>query len=156
MFFTKIDKIPLTQAGKVDRKALSAGEQARLGTGIDYVAPGNHMEKLIAASWKETLRLDDVGVNDNFFELGGTSFDIININNHLQIELKKHIPVATMFNYPTIRSLAEHLSGTGESGITAEQEQKMNEKVDRGKSRLRERTRRRRKWGAAHEPGRIQ
>ena len=49
--FSRIDTIPLTPAGKVDRKALIASGRA-ISTGTEYVAPGSEVERKIAEIWK--------------------------------------------------------------------------------------------------------
>jgi amino acid adenylation domain-containing protein/non-ribosomal peptide synthase protein (TIGR01720 family) len=108
-YFLKIDKIPLTGNGKIDREALPApgGNRPQLGTA--YKAPDTHLEKLVSNTWKEILNLDRVGVEDNFFDLGGNSLKIITVVNRLKEALKRDIPVVTLFRYPTVRLLAEYL-----------------------------------------------
>lgn len=108
--FVQLEKIPLTPSGKVDRTVLAESGNL-LGTGLPYVSPGNELEKSIAAVWKELLQLEKVGVNDNFFDIGGNSLSMIRLNGRLKKLLKKDIPMVTLFNYPTITSLARHLSG---------------------------------------------
>jgi acyl carrier protein len=39
----------------------------------EYVAPRNDIERRMAEMWRQTLRIDRVGVHDSFFELGGDS-----------------------------------------------------------------------------------
>lgn len=39
----------------------------------EYIAPGNDIERRLAEMWRQTLRIDRVGVRDSFFELGGDS-----------------------------------------------------------------------------------
>jgi acyl transferase domain-containing protein/acyl carrier protein len=108
--FVQLEKIPMTPGGKVDRKALLVSGKS-LGTGVQYVSPGNEIEKNIAAVWKELLGLDKVGVHDNFFDIGGNSLSMIRLSSRLKKLFKKDIPMVTLFNYPTIASLGKHLSG---------------------------------------------
>jgi tyrocidine synthetase-3 len=107
-FFSQLDRVPLTPNGKVDLKALDAYDP-HLDTGIEYEAPGNDTEELITAIWKEVLHLDKIGVHDNFFDVGGHSLNIIRISGKLKKNFGREIPVVSMFRYPTIRSLANHL-----------------------------------------------
>jgi amino acid adenylation domain-containing protein len=140
--FVVLESIPLTPGGKVDRQALLKHKETRAGSRATYVAPGSPVEQQIVAVWQEVLQLENIGVHDNFFDLGGNSFDIMKINSRLQTLLEKEIPVVKMFKYPTIRTLASYLD-QGEIRPDAVQEtQKMVEKKDRGKNRLKERTRR--------------
>jgi amino acid adenylation domain-containing protein len=141
--FIRVDRIPLTPAGKVDRDFLLRYGAARLQLGTTYVAPATHLEKIIAQAWKDALKLEDVGTQDNFFDLGGTSFDIIRLSGRLALELKRELPAVKMFAYPTVRSLADYLSqGQGQAEQeTAVLEEKMVEKAEKGRNRLKQRSR---------------
>ena len=108
--FIKLDKIPLTQSGKTDRKSLINVKGTLLKLGSEYIIPQTNLEKIIAKIWREELGREKVGINDNFFDLGGNSLNIVMVNNKLNNLLKKEIPVVRMFEYPTIKSLAEYIS----------------------------------------------
>ncbi|MCP4149674.1 MAG: non-ribosomal peptide synthetase, partial [bacterium] len=71
-YFFYLEKIPMTLNGKINKKALPlpGGE---IITGVEYVAPGNDVEKKLALIWRELLGVKKVGILDNFFELGGHS-----------------------------------------------------------------------------------
>ncbi|MFE6744827.1 amino acid adenylation domain-containing protein [Kitasatospora purpeofusca] len=99
----KVDRIPLTANGKVDRRALPAIEQA---TG-DQDAPGTPTEERIAEVWAELLGLPSVGVHDSFFELGGHSILAIRMTSRLQDEFDVDLSIATVFGHPTVSRLAE-------------------------------------------------
>ena len=107
--FIQIEKIPLNQNGKVDRKALQANKGVRLVSGMTYVAPAAGIQSTIADTWKEVLGLDIVGINDNFFELGGNSMKVIQLNARINEVLNRNIPVAIMFRYLTIRTFTDYL-----------------------------------------------
>ncbi|NIM15674.1 MAG: amino acid adenylation domain-containing protein [Candidatus Aminicenantes bacterium] len=107
--FIKIEKIPLTPNGKVDRKALLSYD-TKLGTGKEYIPPKNKTEKIIAGIWKEVLNFDKVSIYDNIFDLGGDSIKIIKINSKIRQILKKDIPILSMFRFPTIKSLSGFLN----------------------------------------------
>ncbi|WP_420007375.1 amino acid adenylation domain-containing protein [Xanthomonas sacchari] len=66
----KVDAIPLTRNGKVDRLALPAPGRQPMQL---YVAPRTPVEARLAQIWQEVLRLERIGVLDNFFEIGGDS-----------------------------------------------------------------------------------
>ncbi|MDQ1352318.1 MAG: hypothetical protein QG657_2624, partial [Acidobacteriota bacterium] len=107
-YFMKLQSIPLTANGKVDRKALQS-YKTTLGTGVEYIAPGSDLEQQIADSWKEVLKLEKVSIHDNFFDRGGNSLNIIQLTNRLNKLLGKNLPVVALFQYPTISMLARHL-----------------------------------------------
>ncbi len=140
--FVALDRIPLTSSGKVDRRLLENYKKSRFSSQSAYAAPRTTMEKIIAETWQDVLKLEKIGVHDNFFDLGGNSFDIININNKLKEKLNREFPVVKAFTYPTIRSLAEYLDNEASDRITETTEIVMTEKMDKGKNRLKERSRR--------------
>jgi acyl carrier protein len=57
------------------------------------------------------LNLEKVGIRDNFFELGGDSLKLIAVHSRLQKQLDKKLPITSLFQYPTIATLVEHLNG---------------------------------------------
>jgi amino acid adenylation domain-containing protein len=140
--FVKIERVPLTPGGKVDRRALLDYGGVQFKLAATYVAPGTHIEKIMVETWKNVLGLDNVGIHDNFFDLGGTSFDMIKINSILEKELEKNLPVIKMFKYPTIRSLADYLNQGENKQARVLKEEKISKKINKGKNRLKERTRR--------------
>ncbi|EGH34034.1 amino acid adenylation, partial [Pseudomonas syringae pv. japonica str. M301072] len=70
--FTRLDALPLTSHGKLDRRALPDPELEAL-TSQAYAAPVGATETLMADLWAHVLGLEKVGRHDNFFELGGHS-----------------------------------------------------------------------------------
>ncbi|MDZ8023961.1 MAG: amino acid adenylation domain-containing protein [Nostoc sp. DedQUE11] len=110
--FVELKALPLTTNGKVDRRALPIPDGDRPELEEVYVAPRSEMEQAIAKVWQEVLQLENVGINDNFFDLGGHSLLIVQVNNQLRTIFKQDIPVVTMFQNPTIHSLARYLSQT--------------------------------------------
>jgi amino acid adenylation domain-containing protein len=109
-YFIQIDEIPLTPNGKVDWDALPEADGS-IDIGVEYAAPGNDMEELIANIWKKVLSRNKVGIDDNFFDSGGTSIDIIRLTAELNEALKANISITETFRYTTIRSFSEYLTG---------------------------------------------
>ncbi|UCH96422.1 MAG: amino acid adenylation domain-containing protein, partial [Candidatus Aminicenantes bacterium] len=109
--FVQLEQMPLTQSGKIDRKALAELDKEPLKLNETFTAPKTGIEKITADTWKEVLNLEEVGINDNFFDLGGNSFDIIKVNNKLNQRLERSIPIVKLFEYPTIGKLSRYLSG---------------------------------------------
>jgi acyl-coenzyme A synthetase/AMP-(fatty) acid ligase/acyl carrier protein len=140
--FIFLPSFPLTPAGKIDRRALRGLRVSRTVVRGEYVAPQTELEKRIAGIWEKVLELERVGIQDNFFDLGGNSFDIIKVNDRIKEELGRDFPVVKLFKYPTIASLATYLDEGEKDAISAEKEVEMTAKIDKGKDRLRERTRR--------------
>jgi acyl carrier protein len=135
--FVQLEEIPLTPSGKLDRKALPALGKA-LSTGSKYIPPRNHIEKTIADIWKELLSLDKLGIHDHFFDIGGNSLLMIRLSSRLQEIFKRDLPVVTLFDYPTIDSLAGLLirDKTGEPSINIDTGTRRADTVrEKGKSR---------------------
>ena len=70
--YVRMEAMPLTPNGKLDRKALPAPEDDAYAS-QHYEAPQGEIETVLASLWAELLKLDRVGRHDNFFELGGHS-----------------------------------------------------------------------------------
>ncbi|MEV6423615.1 acyl carrier protein [Streptomyces sp. NPDC051662] len=68
------------------------------------------MENGIRDIWRRVLGIEDVGVHDNFFDVGGTSFSLATVHTHLIGRLGTDVPLVTLYEHPTIASLAERLS----------------------------------------------
>lgn len=109
--FVWLKDFPRTSSGKIDKQALPAPDQLHSGNQSNYTAPQTETEKEIVKIWEELLNVKDIGIDDNFFELGGHS--LIAIQFMIQIEkANSHgLPLATLFEYPTIRTLARLFDG---------------------------------------------
>jgi amino acid adenylation domain-containing protein len=67
----RLDRLPLTAHGKIDRRALPVPEgREREG---EYLPPRTPTEEMLTAIWSRVLDVPEVGINDNFFALGGDS-----------------------------------------------------------------------------------
>ncbi len=106
--FVILDSIPLNTNGKVDRKALPP-PSSRTEAAAGYSAPKTSLERILAKVWHELLGVDRIGVNDNFFDLGGHSLLAARLVAHIEKETGQNIPVATLFEAPTIAELAQKL-----------------------------------------------
>jgi amino acid adenylation domain-containing protein len=106
-FFIEIAALPLTPNGKVDRKAFPALDISALPAGSRYVAPRNELEERLAAVWQEALQRQSIGVDDNFFQLGGHSLLAARLFALIDKRLALKMPLAILFQAPTIRQLAE-------------------------------------------------
>ena len=64
--FVMLDALPLTTAGKIDRRALPAPSQLRPELGDEFIAPRTPTEEMLAAIWGSVACLQQVGINDTF------------------------------------------------------------------------------------------
>ncbi|MDH0665488.1 amino acid adenylation domain-containing protein, partial [Pseudomonas sp. GD03858] len=103
----RLDKLPLTRHGKLDRHALPQPHASALARQA-YVAPVGPTETAMAAIWGEVLGIEQVGRDDNFFELGGHSLLAVSLTARLR-QAGLAADVRTLFGQPTVAALAATL-----------------------------------------------
>jgi amino acid adenylation domain-containing protein len=108
--FIELEQLPLAAGGKVDRKRLPRTWPGASNARGDYVAPRNDVESRLAEIWEKILGKKPIGVKSNFFELGGHSFMAARMFAQIEKEFNKKMPLALLFQSPTIEALAEKLS----------------------------------------------
>lgn len=111
--FLLLDALPLTPNGKVDRRALPAPEMSRSDSKETFVAPRNPLELQLTNIWEKILGIKPIGVTDNFFELGGHSLLAPRLLAEIEKAFNKNLPLATIFQAPTIEQLASILHQSG-------------------------------------------
>jgi len=105
-FYIQMPSIPLTHNGKVDRNALP---KPATGSAAPSAEKGTPIQERVAAVWRTVLEAPNVGLDDNFFDIGGSSILLIRIRTELQVQLARQIPITWMFEFTTIRALADKL-----------------------------------------------
>jgi amino acid adenylation domain-containing protein/non-ribosomal peptide synthase protein (TIGR01720 family) len=75
----------------------------------NVVPPQTEMEHTIAGVWQKMFGVEDISIDDNFFDLGGHSLLLVQTHSRLLEALRTEFPIVTLFEYPTVRSLAHHL-----------------------------------------------
>ncbi|BFH14940.1 non-ribosomal peptide synthetase [Paenibacillus melissococcoides] len=113
--FVPLEHIPLTPNGKLDRRALPAPAERARSAG-EAALPRTELERLIAEAWQAVLELESVSIHDKYFEVGGNSINLIQLQSKLQRQLKREVPIVTLFQYPTVHELAAHLAGEADGG----------------------------------------
>lgn len=105
--FVLLDELPHQTDGKVDLSLLPQPEQdpKEQATATTWV------EKMLFTQWSKILDQKSISIHDNFFDLGGDSFKAVQLMIHLQEELQVEIPLQTIFEAPTISSLARKIQG---------------------------------------------
>ena len=115
--FIELAALPLTPNGKVDRRGLPPPDESRPDLEQTYVAPRDQLEEQLATLWANVLQLRSVGIRDNYFELGGNSLLAARLFAHIANRLGRHLPLATLFQFPTIEQLADHLRAADTSKL---------------------------------------
>ena len=113
--FVLLDELPVTPSGKVDRAALPA---PRFDARSDNFRPPEGAEELLLAEiFADVLGVETVGAGDDFFELGGNSLIATKLIALVNAAEAIDFGVRTLFEAPTIESLALHVRDAKSSGV---------------------------------------
>ncbi|MCH6198673.1 amino acid adenylation domain-containing protein [Aquiflexum sp. LQ15W] len=113
-FYVKLEKLPLTSNGKIDRKALpdlSIGDMVT----PDYIEPRSELEKKLAVIWQRILSWERVGIHDDFFALGGNSLLSVKVISALEKEIGSKIPINLIFKFPNIFAFAKAIENSNQN-----------------------------------------
>jgi len=105
--FVKLDAIPLTRNGKLNRDALPKPDLT--STGENYVAPQTDVEVALCQIWQELLGLEKVGIRDDFFRLGGDSILSIKLTSRMRTQGLIGCSIKDIFEQRTIACLARYM-----------------------------------------------
>src|SRR5207245_35503 len=72
-------------------------------------APGDDVERRLAAVWEEILNVRPIGVDESFFDLGGHSLLTVRLMARVEREFGERLPLSLLFRGGTIASLADAL-----------------------------------------------
>ena len=109
--YTRMEAMPLTPNGKLDRKSLPVPEADAYAT-RRYEAPEGETETAVAAIWAELLHLERVGRRDNFFELGGHSLLAARVIARVREQFGLTVTLGDFFLHPALAGLADHIVKT--------------------------------------------
>lgn len=112
--FRRLDAIPRTPNGKIDRQALPKPSQetpSLLPTNVPMV-PASETERVLLDIWCSVLAIPSASVNDSFFELGGTSVAAVSVAQEIAKRFAIEISVLKIFEHPTIAALAGFVQGS--------------------------------------------
>jgi len=112
--FGKLDALPLTDNGKIDRRALPFPEWSHPEAG-SKAAPSDQLELILVRIWERVLGASDISVDDNFFHLGGHSLLAVRLLSEAEKVVGRKIPLASLFRGSTVASLAKLLREGSES-----------------------------------------
>jgi arthrofactin-type cyclic lipopeptide synthetase B len=115
--YVRLDSLPLTAHGKLDRKALPEPDQdAWLSR--EYEAPQGPVEMALAQIWADVLNIEQIGRHDNFFELGGHSLLAVSLIERMR-QAGLSADVRVLFNQPSLAALAQALGSGREVAVPA-------------------------------------
>jgi amino acid adenylation domain-containing protein len=103
--FIKLDVLPKTPSGKLDRTALPDPGNERPDLDTEYEAPRTPVEESLAAIWMEVLGIDGMGINDDFRDLGGNSVMAGQIISRVIDKFNVELPVRALLQCPTVAKM---------------------------------------------------
>ncbi len=112
--FVKLDQIPLTANGKVDRKGLP--EPQTTDSLSPDLSPLSPLQQIIAGLFSVILKRQHVRVDDNFFDLGGHSLLATQLVSRIRELLAVELPLRSLFESPTVSALAQAVERQRSSG----------------------------------------
>ncbi|MBV4512501.1 non-ribosomal peptide synthetase [Pseudomonas sp. SWRI22] len=101
----RLDAMPLSPSGKLDRRALPEPVwQTR-----EHVEPHTPLQLQIAAIWREVLGLPRIGLRDDFFALGGHSLLATQIISRTRQACDVELPLRTLFEASELGDFAQQV-----------------------------------------------
>ncbi|WP_330214017.1 non-ribosomal peptide synthetase [Pseudomonas sp. Z18(2022)] len=101
----RLDSMPLSPSGKLDRRALPEPVwQVR-----EHVEPETALQQQIAGIWREVLALPRIGLRDDFFALGGHSLLATQIISRTRQACDVELPLRTLFEASELGAFAEQV-----------------------------------------------
>ncbi|WP_432403808.1 amino acid adenylation domain-containing protein [Wukongibacter sp. M2B1] len=104
----ELESIPLTNSGKIDRRAL-LNIDVEISSDRKYHAPRNKTEEKLIKIWTDILGVEGIGIGDNFFDLGGHSLKATILSGRIQKELGIEVSVKDIFEFPSIMELSDSI-----------------------------------------------
>jgi tyrocidine synthetase-3 len=113
-FFINLPELPLTPAGKVDRKALPAPGADEEET---YEPPETPIQEQLVAIWADVLGREPgtIGIDHNFFRLGGHSLKATALVYRIYRGFNAEVEMEEVFKNPTVRLLSRCIRPAGAS-----------------------------------------
>jgi amino acid adenylation domain-containing protein len=108
--YLRLEKIPLTFNGKLDKAALPDPVVVE----NNYTPPQNKTESIICQIWAEVLGINQsiIGIEISFFDLGGNSLTTIKLVSYLNKAFTIGLSIKDIFLYPTISQISRVIEKT--------------------------------------------
>lgn len=117
-YFIRMEEMPVTRNGKLDRRSLPLPKGTTGGEAV--VRPHTQTEQALTTIWANLLHLDEAGISirDDFFEMGGHSILAVHLINAIYNKFGVEIRLRKTFEYATIERLAEHIEMEKKAQLT--------------------------------------
>jgi len=108
-----LEALPLTPAGKVDRRALPPPKVQADASGTALESLRDDIDVAVAEIWQELLGVSEVGIDDDFFALGGQSLLAVRFVNAVETKLGISFTLTSLFSASTLRDVADAIRSGG-------------------------------------------
>src|SRR5688572_18712210 len=115
--FVRLEALPLSPNGKLDRRALPEPDwkQAEQKTAVSKTP----IEEILCGIWSSVLQVEEIGVDENFFARGGHSLLATRVVSRIKTAFAVELPLRTLFEAPTVAELARRVEqATGAGSVT--------------------------------------
>lgn len=107
--YVRLEQLPLTINGKIDKRSLPDPEGTAIPTGTPYIPPRNETERILVTIWQELLGNKEIGIKDNFFDVGGHSLKIMQLNSRINKIFSVRLNIQSLFKEPVIENISEQI-----------------------------------------------
>jgi amino acid adenylation domain-containing protein len=111
--FFRIDKIPLTVNGKVNRSILEeflTNQAINEVAATKYLQAENATQEKLLDIWKDVFRLGNIGADTNYYEIGGDSLKAIAIITEIKKRMNIEVPIGEIFKNDSVIALDNYLT----------------------------------------------
>lgn len=108
-FFIRVNNMPQTENGKLDKKSLPNPYQV-INAEEYFEEEVGEIEVKLANIWKSVLGINSIGKNDNFFTIGGDSIKAINIITLINKTFGTNIQLFSLYKNHTIKQMGDYLN----------------------------------------------
>lgn len=106
--FNVIERMPLTNSGKIDKLALEKHDGANIYSINRITEPGSETEKKIITIMEDLFKVP-VGVNNSFISIGGNSLLAMQVISRLRKQFAVDVPAYSLLSDPTIADTAKRI-----------------------------------------------
>lgn len=106
-YFVKMEQLPHTPNGKVDRKALP--DPVIDENELKIVKPRNEIDKELIKIIEKMLQVDKVGINNTLLELGGDSLTAITLTTKVLSKFNVQLNIKDILSNYTIKDMSDYI-----------------------------------------------
>ncbi|MGE0526868.1 MAG: amino acid adenylation domain-containing protein [Bdellovibrionales bacterium] len=107
--FARLDSVPYTPNGKIDRKMLPDPDWNAMGSESSAEPPNSPTEIKLAAIWKQILGLKEIGRKAEFMNIGGSSISLTRLSHRISEAFDVQIPLTTLHARASLAEMAREI-----------------------------------------------